>query len=66
MADRFKRLMHLRCGPGGINCPCCAYGKNKDRKQFYTQLARHQLKIELENEYHYDVDDADYFAEEFD
>ena len=58
MADRFKRVMHLHVGPGGVNCPCCGYGKTKDRRKFYTRFARRVLKHELindiENEIHQD------------
>lgn len=54
MADRFKRIMHKRVGPGGICCPCCAYGKNRDRQQYYVQFARKEFKRELQNE----IDDA--------
>lgn len=54
MADRFKRIMHKHVGPGGICCPCCAYGKHRDRKQFYTQYARRLFKLELQDE----IDDA--------
>ena len=50
MADRFKRILHKGVGPGGINCPCCAYGKQKDRIQFYVQAARCRFKRELQIE----------------
>ena len=48
--DVFKKMIGQRVGPGGIKCPCCAYGKTKDRKQFYTQIIRKRLKDILDTE----------------
>lgn len=49
--------MHV--GPGGVNCPCCGYGKTKDRRQFYTSHARRALKRELVDEIENDFEVTD-------
>ena len=46
----FKKMIGQRVGPGGMKCPCCAYGKKKDRQQFYIQVARRKLKNNLRDE----------------
>lgn len=43
-------MIGKKVGPGGMNCYCCAYGKTKDRKQFYTQIVRKELKDHLRDE----------------
>jgi len=43
MADKFKREMFKRCGPGGLKCPCCNDFFGKDR-QGLKRLARRGLK----------------------
>ena len=46
----YKKIFRKGIGPGGINCPCCAYGKHKDRTQFYTQVTRKRLNEILVDE----------------
>ena len=48
--DTFSKRVGRKVGPGGINCPCCAFGKKKDRQQFYTQIVRKEMKDILRNE----------------
>ena len=43
MTDRFKKLMHKRCGVGGIHCYCCNMYKGKFRRKL-NKLARTELK----------------------
>jgi len=52
--DDFKREVGKPIGPGGMRCYCCAFGKHKDRQQFYIQRARKALKNALLDE----VDEA--------
>ena len=48
--DYLNKMINRKVGPGGINCPCCAFGKKKDRQQFYVQVARKELKNLLRDE----------------
>lgn len=48
--DAFSKRVGSKVGPGGIKCYCCAYGKHKDRKQFYVQVVRKEMKSHLRDE----------------
>lgn len=43
MANEYKRIMHARCGRGGLFCPCCNHFKGKD-KSILSKLVRRTLK----------------------
>jgi len=43
MADRYKKLMDKRAGPGGVKCYCCGLDKKESR------TVRRQMKLELKN-----------------
>ena len=43
MADEYKKMMHHKCGPGGIKCSCCNCYHGKERK-ILNRLARRILK----------------------
>lgn len=43
MADKFKKIMHSSCGPGGIHCKCCNIYKGKEKNKL-NRLVRARLK----------------------
>ena len=49
MADKFRRILDERTGPGGVTCDCCNNYKGKGRKILH-RLARRKMKEDTEKE----------------